>query len=121
MKTNNTIQEIRRTNLRLLIEESDDKTAIALAKRCDTSASYLSQILIRFKMASGKSREVGTGLARKLEKGCKKPKGWMDSVHHDGEVQASENEIVDLYYAMDDKMRQVLIEQAKMILKISKK
>ena len=45
----------------------------------------------------------------------------MDSVHHDGEVQASENEIVDLYYAMDDKMRQVLIEQAKMILKISKK
>jgi len=121
MKTNNTIQEIRRTNLRLLIEESDEKTAIAIATRCDTSASYLSQILIRFKMASGKSREVGTGLARKLEKGCKKPKGWMDVVHHDGEVQASENEIVDLYFAMDEKMRQVLIEQAKMILQISKK
>ena len=55
MKTNNTIQEIRRTNLRLLIEESDDKTAIALAKRCDTSASYLSQILIRFKMARNRA------------------------------------------------------------------
>jgi hypothetical protein len=119
MKKTNTIEEIRRTNLRLLILEHG--TGVAVAAKCDTSASYLSQILIRFKMESGKSREVGTDLARKLEKGCKKPKGWMDVIHADGEVEVNENEITNLYSAMDDNMRALLLQQAKLILQIGKK
>lgn len=117
----NTIEEIRRINLRLLIQDNDPPTAKAIADNCGTSASYLSQILIRFKMASGKSREVGTELARKLEIGCKKPVGWMDVIHKGGEVHADETEIINLYLAMDNKMRSVLIQQAKMILQITKK
>lgn len=117
----NTIEEIRRINLRLLIQENNPATAKAIAKKCHTSPSYLSQILIRFKMASGKSREVGTELARKLEAGCKKPVGWMDVMHHENEIAANESEIVNLYLAMDNKMRSVLIQQAKMILQITKK
>jgi hypothetical protein len=119
MKTTNTIEEIRRTNLRLLI--LDHGTGVAVAAKCGTSASYLSQILIRFKMESGKSREVGSDLARKLEKGCKKPKGWMDVAHIDGEVEITENEIVNLYSAMDGEMRSWLVQQARLILQIGKK
>ena len=119
MKTTNTNEEIRRTNLRLLILEYG--TGVALAAQCGTSASYLSQILIRFKTESGRSREVGTELARKLEKGCKKPEGWMDVVHTDCEVPVDENEIVNLYSAIDDKMRSLLLQQAKLILQIGKK
>ena len=121
MEHTNTVEEIRRINLRLLIQECDPPTGVALAAKCGTSASYLSQILIRFKTKSGKSREVGTDLARKLEEGCKKPKGWMDAVHRDGEVESSENEIVNVYLAMDEKMRSVLVQHAKMLLQLTKK
>jgi len=119
MKTTNTIEEIRRTNLRLLILEYG--TGVVLAAKCGTSASYLSQIMIRFKTISGKSREVGTELARKLENGCEKPKGWMDVAHTDGEIEVKENEIVNLYSAMNDTMRSLLLQQAKLILQIGKK
>lgn len=118
MKTPNTIAEIRLTNLRLLIEESKEGTAIALAKKCKTSASYLSQILIRYQMESGKAREVGTTLARKLEKGTKKPEGWMD-VRHDA-VDKDENELRLLYAAMDINMKAALLGQARIISKIGK-
>jgi hypothetical protein len=119
MNTINTIEEIRRTNLRLLILEHG--TGVAVAAKCDTSSAYLSQILIRFKRKSGKSREVGTDLARKLEKGCGKPIGWMDVAHIDGEVATNNNELMNVYAAMDDTMRAWLLGQAKLILQIGKK
>ncbi len=121
MNPTDTIEEIRRNNLRILIKECDPPTGVALGAKCKTSASYLSQILTRFKMESGKSREMGSELARKLEKGCEKPEGWMDVVHHEGDIESSGNEIVNLYFAMDSTMRSVLVQQAKMLLQITKK
>jgi len=128
MKTKNTIEEIRLTNLRLLIEECESVTvgkktyragtATALAIKCKTSSSYLSQILIRFKNPSGSVREVGTELARKLEKGSKKPLGWMD-VKHD-EVDSQENEFRILYAAMSDEAKTALLEQARKLAKSKK-
>lgn len=122
MKTNITIEEVRRINLRQLIEESEDGTALALAKKCGTAASYLSSILIRYKTESGNIREMGSRLARKLEEGCDKPKGWMDILHSDDAApDADEDELRQLYLAMDRKTRSVLIEQAKLLSQLSKK
>ncbi len=129
MNTKNTIEEIRLANLRLLIEECPAVTigkkvyragsAAAVAAKCKTSASYLSQILIRFQNPSGKVREVGTDLARKLEKGTKKPIGWMD-IKHD-EVEPAESEFRLIYAAMDEVQKAALLEHAKLISKIGKK
>ena len=129
MKTKNTIEEIRLTNLRLLIEECEAVTvgrkvyragsAAALAAKSKTSASYLSQILIRFKNPSGTVREVGTLLARKLEKGAKKPLGWMDTRHDD--IELDESEFRQLYAAMGEDQKEIILEHARLISKIGKK
>lgn len=129
MKTKNTIEEIRLTNLRLLIEECEAVTvgkqtyragtAAALAARSKTSPSYLSQILIRFRNPSGNIREIGTELARKLEKGAKKPIGWMDVRHDD--LDSAENELRLLYAAMDESAKATLMAQARLISQIGKK
>jgi hypothetical protein len=129
MKTKNTVEEIRLANLRLLIEECEAATmgkktyragtAAALAAMSKTSASYLSQILIRFRNPSGNIREVGTELARKLEKGAKKPVGWMDVRHDD--VDSAENELRLLYAAMDESGKATLVAQARLISQIGKK
>lgn len=129
MKIENTIEEIRLNNLRTLIEECeavtiDGKTyragsASALAAKCDTSRSYLSQIVTRFTYPSGVIREVGTELARKLEKGTNKPIGWMD-VSHDN-IDPTENELRLLYALMDEPARFALIAQARLISQIGKK
>src|ERR1035437_346861 len=86
--TNTTIEEVRRTNLNLLVTEKG--TLIGLASISGTSAAYLSQILTRSKMSNGKVREVGSKLARKLEDGCSKPLGWMDKSNT--QVDQSESE-----------------------------
>ena len=70
-------KEIRRQNLRTLIEESG--TAAGLAEKAQTSAAYISQIL------SPKTKAfVGDALARKLENAMQRPHGWMDTLHYEG-------------------------------------
>jgi len=74
-----TIAEIRLGNLERLIEEFG--TAEAVAERSGTSPIYLSQIRNEAKDSkTGKPRQIGDPLARKLEAGCEKELGWMD--HH---------------------------------------
>jgi hypothetical protein len=129
MKTKNTVEEIRLDNLRLLIEECEAVTvgnktyragsAAAIAAKCKTSASYLSQILIRFRNPSGTTREVGTALARKLEKGAKKPVGWMDTRHDD--IEPFESKFRLLYAAMNENQKAALLEHARLISKLGKK
>lgn len=69
-------KSIRLQNLRLLVEERGTIAAVAAA--AETSESYLSQILNRHPLPSGRPRNVGDHLARKLESGCGKEEGWMD-------------------------------------------
>lgn len=130
-KTNNsnTIEEIRLANLRSLVEECPEYrkgdvaaragSLAALALFCDTSRSYLSQILIRFERKNGKIRGVGVDLARKLEKGMKKPVGWMDVKHED--IEPAESEFRLIYAAMNEDQKTALLEHAKLISKIGKK
>ncbi len=73
-----TIAEIRRTNLERLAEEAGSLDAVA--ERADTNAVYLTQIRTRYPdRRTGRPREMGSRLARRLEKAFGKPTGWMDT------------------------------------------
>lgn len=73
-----TVAEIRREKLEMLAQELG--TVDAVAEKAGTSAVYLSQIKNRaVDSKTGRPREMGTTLARKLESGCGKPPGWMDT------------------------------------------
>lgn len=74
-----TSKELRIENLRSLVKEF--KTADAVAQRAATAPMYLSQILNGVPSSTGNPRGVGDALARRLEKGCEKPLGWMDKSH----------------------------------------
>lgn len=74
------INTIRRENLLRLLKEAG--TQESLAERCEVSHIYLNQIKnMRPDPTTGKVRNVGNQLARKLEKGMGKPQGWMDADH----------------------------------------
>lgn len=120
MHIHKTVEEIRLANLRLLVEQCPEYrkgkrvvqagTRAALACYCKTSASYLNQILIRFKH-NGKIRHVGTDLARKLEKGTGKPEGWMDTPHE--EIDSQENQLRLYFAAMDNEAKEALLNIAR--------
>lgn len=69
------IKAIRLENLRLLLAECEDNQS-ELARRCNTKASYISQIINGWK-----GKAVGPRLARNLERGMGKEAGWMDRRH----------------------------------------
>lgn len=73
-----TASEIRLFKLGVLAKEVG--TLRALAERCDTSEAYLSQIMTgQPDSKTGKPKSVGNALARKLEDGTGKSRGWMDT------------------------------------------
>lgn len=75
-----TTAEIRLGNLKTLIEEFGTQEDVA--ERAGTSQVYLSQLRNKsLDSKTGRPREIGARLARKLESGCNKPIGWMDVVH----------------------------------------
>lgn len=73
------IKETRMTNLQLLIQEVGN--AAELCRRCGTDPTYLSQLVTGVTTPAGTTRGVGEKLARKLEAGMSKPRGWMDVLH----------------------------------------
>ena len=72
-------EEVRLQNLELLVGEAG--SAVKLARRAKTSASYLSQIRRGLPTAMGNTRGIGDQLAQKLEVAMRKPHGWMDEPH----------------------------------------
>jgi hypothetical protein len=77
-----TIAEIRLENLELLIAELGTQERVA--ESGSTSSVYLSQIRNQSPDAkTGKLRQMGDEMARKLESGCRKERGWMDNQHQD--------------------------------------
>lgn len=74
------INTIRRENLHTLLQEAG--TQERLGELCDVSHIYLNQIIkMRLDPTTGKIRNVGNKLARKLEQGMSRPEGWMDTEH----------------------------------------
>ncbi|MFT0532241.1 helix-turn-helix transcriptional regulator [Castellaniella hirudinis] len=83
-----TTAEIRLDNLEALIQEAG--TATALAQMCGLSHIYLSQVRRRTADAkTGNPRNIGEKMARALESGTGKPKGWMDTPHDESHRSAS--------------------------------
>jgi hypothetical protein len=77
-----TIADIRRNNLELLRMETVSKTLRELADNTDTQPAHLSQIRNRLPDSrTGKPKEMGDVIARRLETGMGKPRGWMDQTH----------------------------------------
>tara|TARA_B100001105_G_scaffold255409_2_gene254689 strand:+ start:1233 stop:1781 length:549 start_codon:yes stop_codon:yes gene_type:complete len=73
-----TTAEYRRQALEILINEVG--SAERLADLANTNAVYLSQIRNRARdTKTGREREMGSRMARKLEACMGKPAGWMDS------------------------------------------
>lgn len=76
------IEEIHIDNLDRLVEEAPKKTLDNVAEIAGCSAAYLSQIRNRLPDSkTGTPKTMGKSIARRLEKGFKKPEGWMDTDH----------------------------------------
>lgn len=65
---------IRRENLLILIREVGSKAE--LARRAEVSIPYLSQVT-----SEKTQRNIGSDVARRIEKAARKKKGWLDVPH----------------------------------------
>ena len=72
------IDELRRTNLRKLIDDRFQGVAAPLAKRLDLQPSYMSRL---FTKNEDHRRNIGDEMARKIEGILGLPDGWMDTTH----------------------------------------
>jgi uncharacterized protein (UPF0305 family) len=95
------IREIRRYNLGVLRHQVGSlKELAALA---DTDPNYLSQL------ASGTWKSaMGHAMARRLEKACKKPVGWMDQEHTQEELDEDLSDISEMAKDMSPDQRRTL-------------
>jgi len=108
-----TAEEIRLKNLKALVEEHG--SIVAVANRAETAPAYISQILNRVKSRTGKERDVGADLARKLEDGFGKPRGWMDTDHDNGPLPDKDAQFLNVLkedfgkYEVPEHIRQTII------------
>lgn len=90
-----TVGQIRVDNVALLVKENG--TLEAVAELAGTSSVYLSQIRnASLDQSTGRPRQMGTPMARRLEAACNKPLGWMDTPHaaEDASTEAAPSNIV---------------------------
>lgn len=109
-----TIQEIRRHNLILLVREAEEEigvygAAAHLARLTDVKTSQISQFKNAKTHANGRVRAMGDDVARKMESGTGKQKGWMDKDHTEA-ATVSEAELLDRYRECSEAQRQALLE-----------
>lgn len=94
----------RLRNLRRLLDEfNGDLTR--LARDADTSYDNLWQILNGTLLPSGKPRGIGDELAGKLERGARKPAGWMDQNH---DLSSEAMAIAEMFSRLPEKRQQEL-------------
>jgi hypothetical protein len=73
-------KEIRRINLKQLVEESG--SIVNFATKSEIPEAYISQIINKAPAGKSKTpRGMGSATARKIEIRCGKPFGWMDNLH----------------------------------------
>lgn len=93
---------IRLANLLLLKEECSPHTFAELERRTGVKANYMYQI-------EG-GRGMGDQVARRLETGMGKPKGWMDARHGEAVIRLSPDEIKKRVEAMTREERAVWLQ-----------
>lgn len=75
-----TVGDLRRENLELLVEQFGTLEGVASA--VGSTSIYLSQVRNQaIDAKTGKPREMGALMARRLEAAAEKPRGWMDQEH----------------------------------------
>ncbi len=75
-----TIDKIRRLNLQIIIDNlhNEGRTIAELSRKSQTSPAYISQI-----MNKSHRSNLGSNLARRIEKAMNLPKGWLDNYHEE--------------------------------------
>jgi hypothetical protein len=101
-----TVGEIRLENLEALVREFG--TLDAVATRAESTSVYLSQLRNgTIDQKTGRGRQMGNAIARRLEKACNKPSGWMDAAHiHRHAQDGSPNEVQGVH---GDEVGRVLV------------
>lgn len=112
-----TRKDIRHANLLLLVAEFGSIAAVAVA--AETSEKYLWQVIHRAPLKSGKPRGIGDVLADKLDDGCGKSPGWMDTNHQAASSSALgitplEAELLRRFRTANCKHRQTILAVARL-------
>lgn len=99
------VEDIRRDNLNLLIQEAGNASRLALIT--GVPAPYISQVSRGVaRTGGGKPRVMGPDIARKLEQKMGKPTGWMDADHSALNVMTDlngrEGQLVGLFRLLSD-------------------
>jgi len=100
------VDEIRRANLLLLIQEAGN--AARLAARTEVPAPYISQVSRGVQNSKGRgARVMGSDVARRMESKMGKPRGWMDADHSalsiSSDLNGREGQLVGLFRLMTDR------------------
>jgi hypothetical protein len=108
------VEEIRRANLLLLIQESG--SAARLAALSGLAAPYISQVSRAVQNSKGKGvRVMGPDVARRLETKMGKPRGWMDTDHSAlniaSDLNGREGQLVGLFRLLPDADQAHLINE----------
>ncbi|MDM3872538.1 hypothetical protein QSV34_14390 [Porticoccus sp. W117] len=103
-----TVQDIRYRNLQRLLELCSGNQA-ELARKAASNPAYISQIVNRTPMPSGKPRNVGERLARNLEMAFGKSQGWMDTMEEIGVAEQRAS------YEVSEARLQPLLEVARQL------
>lgn len=83
-----TIEEIHRENLQALVDEFGSVTAVAGKIVCSDS-QYSQWLNGSINSGTGKPRGLKPSSARRIEKACGKPTGWLDREHPIVQVEAA--------------------------------
>jgi hypothetical protein len=108
-----TVYEIRLANLQILVNAFG--SARELADHTGTDEAHLRQILRGGQLPSGRRKNVGNDLARKIEKGCCLESGAMDKPMNptppapdEVRLAADEQMILALYRRASTKLRRLV-------------
>jgi len=107
------MEDIRRDNLKLLIDEAGSQAKLAVLS--GLPPSYISQVHRGvLHSTGGKPRTMGNDIARRLENKMGKPAGWMDTDHSalsiESDLSGREGQLVGLFRLLSDLDQKLLVD-----------
>ena len=87
-----TSYEIRRENLKYLIQTKYNGVANQMAKDTGIAQMQISRVFLKTK----NRRKVGKVLARRIEVACGLELGWMDNIHAQGDAIMGRLDLLDV-------------------------
>lgn len=104
-----TISEIRRTNLRAVIDSDFAGVPARLAKALGCQQTSITRLYSQ----AESSRNMGDSLARRIEKAAGKPAGWMDALHDNDSDQ-----LVSRSALLTNQERQMVLQFVDSLIKL---